>query len=101
MQNHWIEESCLITRHEYRRKIFEAWRDRCIYCGREATTLDHLIPRSSPDSTELTSNLAPACLSCNRAKGNKDLEEWYRSRHEFSNDRLFWILEWQRQPWVK
>ena len=98
---HWIEDEVyLVNRQDYRRKILDAWRRRCIYCGDNATTLDHLVPRSSPESTELSNNLAPACLRCNQSKGQENMELWYRSQSIFNGDRLFWILEWQRSPWV-
>jgi len=101
MKNHWIsDEPILVTRQDYRRKIFEAWQKRCVYCGKEATTLDHLIPRTSPESSEGINNLIPACLRCNQNKGDQVMEEWYRSHPEFQSDRLFWILEWQSQPWA-
>ena len=44
-------------------------RDRhiCWMCGRHATTVDHLVPRSKGGSMD-PSNLAAACEKCNYAK---------------------------------
>lgn len=41
---------------------------RCAYCGKDANSLDHLIPRlrNGPDSAD---NLVPACRRCNSSKG--------------------------------
>ncbi|AQX81489.1 hypothetical protein BWO91_17330 [Plantibacter flavus] len=42
----------------------------CGYCGNEATTADHIIPKDAGGKDEL-SNLLAACLSCNGKKSNK------------------------------
>lgn len=50
---------------------------RCRLCGgMGADTADHTIPRSKggPDGLD---NLEPAHLACNRARGDKDLSEWF------------------------
>lgn len=46
--------------------------DPCVYCGGKAESVDHIRPKSDGgDST--VRNLAPACLSCNHAKGSKSI----------------------------
>ena len=51
----------------------------CHLCGGpSATTADHVIPRKHGGSNAL-SNLAPAHLSCNSARGSMTLEEWFAS----------------------
>ncbi len=47
----------------------------CAYCGKplyspEETTIDHIIPKSRGGSNHFR-NLIPACLPCNRERGNK------------------------------
>lgn len=46
----------------------------CAYCGRTATTVDHIHPRSrgGEDSWE---NLVACCLVCNNAKGDRTLAQ--------------------------
>lgn len=44
----------------------------CVYCGKKANTVDHIIPLTKGGSNYIH-NLAPACNSCNSSKGNKDL----------------------------
>ena len=39
--------------------------DRCVYCGGEGTTRDHIIPKSLGGKETV-----PACYRCNQAKGN-------------------------------
>jgi 5-methylcytosine-specific restriction endonuclease McrA len=49
----------------------------CVYCGRDATSIDHVHPKSDLEYWETTglnpddlSNLVPSCTSCNSIKGN-------------------------------
>lgn len=49
----------------------------CIYCGRFATEIDHLVPISRGGTGEL-SNLAPACRRCNARKNNYTYEEFIK-----------------------
>ena len=47
-------------------------RDRhtCAYCGRHATTIDHVLPRSRGGGSTW-SNTVAACASCNHRKANR------------------------------
>lgn len=47
---------------------------RCAYCGKQATTRDHVIPtsRGGRDDWE---NCVAACMACNNKKGNRLLSE--------------------------
>ena len=47
----------------------------CVYCGEEATSVDHLIPqfKNGPDAAD---NLVPACQGCNSSKGSRDAFVW-------------------------
>lgn len=47
----------------------------CVYCGKPAEHMDHVMPKSRGGSDD-PSNLVPACSSCNWSKGAKTLEEW-------------------------
>ena len=53
-----------------RRGVLRRDAFRCAYCGRAATTIDHVQPRSrgGRDSWE---NLVAACLKCNNVKGDR------------------------------
>ena len=46
--------------------------DLCSYCGKEATSIDHIVPISKGGSNDWT-NLTAACLSCNTSKSNTHL----------------------------
>ena len=57
------------------RSILSIYGGCCAYCGKSATTMDHVTPLSrggihGPD------NLVPACQSCNFSKHTKTLDEW-------------------------
>jgi 5-methylcytosine-specific restriction endonuclease McrA len=53
-----------------RRGVLRRDAHRCGYCGKSATTIDHVLPRSrgGRDSWE---NLVACCLRCNNAKGDR------------------------------
>jgi 5-methylcytosine-specific restriction endonuclease McrA len=53
-----------------RRGVLRRDEFRCAYCGRSASTIDHVVPRSrgGADSWE---NLVACCLSCNNAKSDR------------------------------
>ena len=66
--------------HEWRvirKRIFERDDYTCQYCGSRGVRLecDHIYPVALGGGNE-DSNLATACLSCNRSKRSKTLEEW-------------------------
>ncbi len=48
-------------------------------CGAEAKELDHIVPLSGGGGNT-KSNVAPACVNCNRSKGAKPLDEWLATR---------------------
>ena len=54
---------------------------RCIYCNRKPKrfTLDHVIPRNSNGPTT-PGNIVAACERCNKAKGNRPVEEYLKRR---------------------
>lgn len=46
----------------------------CAYCGKHATTVDHILPKSKGGGEE-DNNLVACCKSCNQIKNNRSLEE--------------------------
>lgn len=53
-----------------RRGVLRRDAHRCAYCGKAASTIDHVLPRSrgGEDSWE---NLVACCLRCNNVKGDR------------------------------
>ncbi|WP_292831148.1 HNH endonuclease [Microbacterium sp.] len=68
-----------------RRGVLRRDGQRCAYCGKSATTIDHVLPRSrgGADSWE---NLVACCLRCNNVKGDRTPQE------------MGWELRWVPQP---
>ena len=69
---------------------------KCLYCGRGANSVDHLIPRllGGPDSAD---NLVAACAGCNSSKGARDLFDWAERKGFFPLDatRRYLVLAWR------
>lgn len=58
------------------RPILDFYGKRCAYCGTsDDIEIDHVIPVTSGGLHE-PGNVVPACLPCNRDKGNQLLHEW-------------------------
>ena len=94
--HHHIEDTLFIDRRSAKRRfrasILEAWEHRCAYCGQEATTLDHVRPRSKGGQTD-RANLISCCARCNSRKGSDDWQEWYRAQS-------FWYPEREGSIWI-
>ena len=53
-----------------RRGVLRRDSHRCAYCGKAATTIDHVLPRSR-SGAESWENLVACCLRCNNVKGDR------------------------------
>jgi 5-methylcytosine-specific restriction endonuclease McrA len=53
-----------------RAKVLLRDQNCCYYCGQEATTVDHLLPRSKGGNDSMD-NLVAACTKCNYSKGGR------------------------------
>lgn len=58
----------------HRGGVFIRDRHKCAYCGRKATTIDHLLPRSRGGLWSWE-NCVAACSKCNHDKGSRTPEE--------------------------
>lgn len=68
-----------------RRRSFMIWESMCVlsahggtcvYCSREAESMDHLIPFADGGLDDLN-NLVPACQRCNNKKRKRDPVVWH------------------------
>jgi 5-methylcytosine-specific restriction endonuclease McrA len=57
-----------------RRGVFLRDRNRCAYCGKRATTIDHLLPRSRGGGWTWLNTVA-ACATCNHRKADRTPRE--------------------------
>ena len=94
-----IEITPRMAKRRYRQSIYEAWNHSCGYCGKSATSLDHIIPRFKSGSSN-RNNLIPACQRCNNNKGSMDMEEWYRKQDYFCEVKLERIKAWTTDEYI-
>lgn len=74
-------------------KLLEKFNNECAYCSSTGDlTQDHIIPISLGGMTT-SSNIVPACTSCNCSKRDNDMTTWYRSQKFFSAERYARIME--------
>jgi len=72
----WIDEQTIQLLYnpflfrDYRKAALKRDRYTCLWCGRPATTVDHIIP-SSKGGSDLPQNLLASCSECNTKRGNR------------------------------
>lgn len=62
-----------LYQNKLRSFIFSRSNDKCVYCGAQATEIDHVIPRSSGGTNSIY-NLVASCRNCNQMKSNLTLK---------------------------
>jgi 5-methylcytosine-specific restriction endonuclease McrA len=68
---------------EMKEYLLQKWNRRCAYCGVENVPfeIEHILARSKGGSNRVN-NLCLSCHSCNQAKGNKPVEEFWKNKPE-------------------
>jgi hypothetical protein len=66
--------SCGVHKRDF---VFRITSGQCWYCGKEANTIDHMVPLAKGGKNRY-GNLVPACRSCNGNKAGHDVEEYRR-----------------------
>jgi hypothetical protein len=94
-----IELTPKLAKKRYRQSIYEAWEGKCGYCGDDATSLDHIVPRFRSGNSN-RNNLIPACRRCNTNKASSKMEEWYQQQEFFSQARMDKIKAWTDQEFL-
>jgi hypothetical protein len=102
--DHYLHSLAAMTSSEakrlWRRAIKERWHCRCAYCGKTydttKLTLDHVKPKAYGGANH-TSNLVPACRSCNKSKGSSNWLDFMRSTFGAHLDREILIQHWISQ----
>ena len=95
-----VEITPRLAKKRFRQSIYEAWNHLCAYCGKPATSLDHIIPKFKSGSSN-RHNLVPACRCCNHHKASMDMEEWYRQQDYFTEQRLEDIISWTKDDKIE
>ena len=91
-----IELTPKLAKKRYRQSIYDAWDCKCGYCGDDATSLDHIIPRFRSGSSN-RNNLIPACRRCNTSKASSLITDWYQKQDFFSQARMDRINAWVKK----
>jgi hypothetical protein len=86
------------ARHFWRESIKACWDHRCAFCNGvpiadESLTLDHVKPRSR-GGQDLTSNIVPACATCNSNKASSDWRSWFQLQSFYCPVREAEIQAW-------
>ena len=78
-------------------RVHQATNGRCWYCGEPSDVEDHIVSVSRGGLSQ-SSNLLPACRSCNSAKGPRSVEELRKTREKqslgmpwFSREQTDWL----------
>lgn len=82
-----------IAKKLFRESIYKAWDYKCTYCGEEANSLDHIVPRFKGGRT-VRSNLAPACKKCNHSKGSEEWTQWFQRQTSWNQEKENKIKSW-------
>ena len=90
----YLEQLCpKINNKNWRESLHKITMNKCIYCGSNSESIDHLYPRSKGGET-ITSNCVPCCLSCNGKKSDNDALEWYRKQNFYDPRRAMAVRAW-------
>lgn len=82
-----------LTMNEWE-NIKERFNNSCAYCGKVSILeQEHFIPLTK-GGEYATSNIIPACKSCNCSKNDKLFSEWYPAYRHFSKKREKQVLEY-------
>lgn len=88
-----LELTPKLAKKRFRQAIYDSWNNSCGYCGGQATSLDHIIPRFKSGSSN-RNNLLPACRSCNESKASKKMEDWFSKQDFFTQAKMDIIYLW-------
>jgi hypothetical protein len=88
-----VELTPRLAKKRFREEIYKDWDHKCAYCGADATSLDHIVPKYKSGCSN-RHNLVPACRRCNSNKASQPMETWYREQDFFTQIRLDAVLNW-------
>lgn len=76
-------------------ETLEYFDNGCAYCGDSESGLaqDHVIPIFKGGGYE-KGNIIPACKSCNSSKNARNIEEWYKSRDYYDEEKMSKVTYW-------
>ena len=91
----FLEDLCpKLSDRRWRQSIHNYTCKRCIYCGKQSESIDHIVPRSK-GGLSITENCVPACLSCNGDKSDTEAFFWYRRQRFYDPRRAMSLRAWR------
>jgi len=98
MQNRdavFLEDLCpKLGDRRWRQSIHNFTGKKCIYCGKDSESIDHVLPRSQ-GGLSITENCVPACLACNGNKSDAEAFHWYRRQRFYDPRRAMALRAWR------
>tara|TARA_A100001388_G_C28755560_1_gene494752 strand:+ start:881 stop:1222 length:342 start_codon:yes stop_codon:yes gene_type:complete len=82
-----------INNKNWKNSLHKITKNKCIYCGQQSESLDHIHPMSK-GGENITSNCVPCCLSCNGKKSDSEVLSWYRNQKFYDPRRSMAIRAW-------
>ena len=90
----YLEQLCpKISNKNWRDSLHKITKNKCIYCGKQSDSLDHMHPISKGGES-ITRNCVPCCLSCNGKKSDSEVLNWYRNQKFYDPRRSMAIRAW-------
>src|SRR5690606_15586333 len=84
----WIDEQTIQLLYnpflygKYRKIALKRDHHTCLWCGRPATAVDHIIP-SSKGGSDHPHNLLASCSECNTKRGNRPALTYLKENKDF------------------
>ena len=72
--------------HKLRKEIIARDEGRCFYCGEQASTADHVIPRGK-NGPDHPANLVACCLICNTIAGGRVFRDREKKKSWITRER--------------
>jgi 5-methylcytosine-specific restriction endonuclease McrA len=70
----------------------EHWNGMCAYCGvNDGICQEHVIPVSAGGSYA-ADNIVPACDTCNKSKGPRDMKTWFSGQSYYTHEKYMKIV---------
>ena len=90
----YLDQLCpKISNKNWRDSLHKITKNKCIYCGKQSDSLDHILPISKGGES-IRSNCVPCCLSCNGKKSDSEVLNWYRNQKFYDPRRSMAIRAW-------
>jgi 5-methylcytosine-specific restriction endonuclease McrA len=85
---YWIDLNGIYSNKVEWQRTLNEFDNKCAYCDSEGGLVaEHINPQSKNNSTDCCYNIVPACMQCNKEKGNMIMKEWVKYKN-FPKERM-------------